>query len=71
MWDLSPPEVSRHLAVPRRTDLLTARRHGRCTLSLPALTALGADPTHWRAYCAERLRSLALRIGPVRRGPLL
>jgi DNA-binding transcriptional ArsR family regulator len=45
-WELSPPEVSRHLAVLRRADLLTARRHGRYvryTLNLPDLTALGAD----------------------------
>ncbi|MFF3355298.1 DUF5937 family protein [Streptomyces sp. NPDC002917] len=45
-WELSPPEVSRHLAVLRRAGLLTARRHGRYvhyTLKLPDLTALGAD----------------------------
>lgn len=45
-WELSPPEVSRHLAVLRRADLLTARRDGRYvryTLRLPDLTALGAD----------------------------
>ncbi|MGV9329250.1 DUF5937 family protein [Streptosporangium sandarakinum] len=45
-WGLSPPEVSRHLAVLRRAGLLTARRHGRHvrhTLELPDLTALGAD----------------------------
>ncbi|MFI6499435.1 DUF5937 family protein [Nonomuraea typhae] len=45
-WELSPPEVSRHLAVLRRAGLLTARRHGRYvrhTLNLPDLTALGAD----------------------------
>ncbi len=45
-WELSPPEVSRHLAVLRRTGLLTPRRHGRYvryTLNLPALTALGTD----------------------------
>lgn len=45
-WGLSPPEVSRHLAVLRRADLLTARRHGRYvryTLNLPDLTALGTD----------------------------
>ncbi|MDX3752956.1 helix-turn-helix domain-containing protein [Streptomyces sp. AK08-02] len=46
VWDLSPPEVSRHLAVLRRADLLTARRHGRYvrySLNLPDLTALGTD----------------------------
>ncbi|MCC0093657.1 helix-turn-helix domain-containing protein [Streptomyces flavotricini] len=45
-WELSPPEVSRHLAVLRSAGLLTARRHGRYVryaLDLPALTALGAD----------------------------
>lgn len=45
-WELSPPEVSRHLAVLRRAGLLTARRHGRYvhyTLELPGLTALGSD----------------------------
>ncbi|MFB7991923.1 DUF5937 family protein [Streptomyces sp. NPDC056002] len=45
-WELSSPEVSRHLAVLRRAGLLTARRHGRYvryTLNLPDLTALGAD----------------------------
>ncbi|MER7279484.1 DUF5937 family protein [Dactylosporangium sp. NPDC000244] len=45
-WELSPPEVSRHLAVLRRAGLLTARRHGRYvryTLNLPDLSALGVD----------------------------
>ncbi|MER7615534.1 helix-turn-helix domain-containing protein [Nonomuraea wenchangensis] len=45
-WELSPPEVSRHLAVLRRAGLLTARRHGRYVryaVSLPDLTALGTD----------------------------
>ncbi|MFE1441414.1 DUF5937 family protein [Streptomyces sp. NPDC058739] len=45
-WELSPPEVSRHLAVLRRAGLLTARRHGRYvrhTLNVPDLTALGTD----------------------------
>ncbi|WP_030561975.1 helix-turn-helix domain-containing protein [Streptomyces aureocirculatus] len=45
-WQLSPPEVSRHLAVLRRAGLLTARRQGRYiryTLKLPDLTALGTD----------------------------
>ncbi|MCZ4119824.1 helix-turn-helix domain-containing protein [Streptomyces sp. H39-S7] len=45
-WELSPPEVSRHLAVLRRAGLLTARRDGRYvryTLNLPDLTALGTD----------------------------
>ncbi|MET7438606.1 DUF5937 family protein [Streptomyces sp. NPDC004082] len=45
-WELTPPEVSRHLAVLRRAGLLTGRRRGRYvryTLNLPDLTALGAD----------------------------
>lgn len=45
-WELSPPEVSRHLAVLRRAGLLEARRQGRYvryTLNLPDLTALGTD----------------------------
>ena len=45
-WELSPPEVSRHLAVLRRAGLLAARRQGRYvryTLNLPDLTALGTD----------------------------
>ncbi|MGK5552589.1 DUF5937 family protein [Actinomadura kijaniata] len=45
-WELSPPEVSRHLAVLRRAGLLTTRRHGRYvhyTLNLPEMTALGTD----------------------------
>ncbi|MEU6247854.1 helix-turn-helix domain-containing protein [Glycomyces sp. NPDC047010] len=45
-WQLSPPEVSRHLAVLRRAGLLTAERHGRYvryTLNLPDLTGLGTD----------------------------
>ncbi|MFL6073114.1 MAG: DUF5937 family protein [Mycobacteriales bacterium] len=45
-WKLSPPEVSRHLAVLRRAGLLTAQRHGRYvryTVNLPDLTALGVD----------------------------
>ncbi|WAL68930.1 DUF5937 family protein [Amycolatopsis cynarae] len=45
-WELSPPEVSRHLAVLRRAGLLTTRRQGRYvhyTLNLPEMTALGTD----------------------------
>ncbi|MFB6808036.1 DUF5937 family protein [Streptomyces sp. NPDC056387] len=45
-WELSSPEVSRHLAVLRRAGLLTGRRHGRYvryTLDVPGLTALGSD----------------------------
>ncbi len=45
-WALTPPEVSRHLAVLRRAGLLTARRQGRYvryTVNLPDLTALGSD----------------------------
>lgn len=45
-WELSPPEVSRHLAVLRRAGLLTSRREGRhvrYTLNLPDLTTLGTD----------------------------
>ncbi|MEV0666361.1 DUF5937 family protein [Actinomadura luteofluorescens] len=45
-WELSPPEVSRHLAVLRRAGLLASRRHGRYvhyTLKLPEMTMLGTD----------------------------
>jgi DNA-binding transcriptional ArsR family regulator len=45
-WELSPPEVSRHLAVLRRAGLLTSQRHGRYvrySLNLTDLTALGSD----------------------------
>lgn len=45
-WELTPPEVSRHLADLRRAGLLTARRQGRYvryTLNLPELKALGPD----------------------------
>jgi DNA-binding transcriptional ArsR family regulator len=45
-WDLTAPEVSRHLAVLRRAGLLTAERRGRYvhySVDLLALTALGAD----------------------------
>ncbi|MDX2593717.1 MULTISPECIES: helix-turn-helix domain-containing protein [Streptomyces] len=45
-WELSAPEVSRHLAVLRRAGLLTARREGRYvrhSLNVPDLTALGTD----------------------------
>ncbi|MEU8345733.1 DUF5937 family protein [Spirillospora sp. NPDC048832] len=45
-WELSPPEVSRHLAVLRRAGLLTSQRQGRYvrySLNLPDLTALGTD----------------------------
>ncbi|NUT93283.1 MAG: helix-turn-helix transcriptional regulator [Saccharothrix sp.] len=45
-WHLTPPEVSRHLAVLRRAGLLTPRRDGRYvryTLNPPELTALGTD----------------------------
>ena len=45
-WELSPPEVSRHLAVLRRAGLLTARRRGRYVhyaLDLSVVTALGTD----------------------------
>ncbi|GHC61048.1 helix-turn-helix domain-containing protein [Streptomyces flavofungini] len=45
-WELSPPEVSRHLAVLRRAGLLSTERHGRYvryTLNLPDLTTLGTD----------------------------
>src|SRR5689334_9047428 len=45
-WELSPPEISRHLAVLRRAGLLTARRDGRYvrySLNLPDLSALGTD----------------------------
>lgn len=45
-WELTPPEVSRHLAVLRRAGLLTSRRHGRYvrySLNPADLTALGSD----------------------------
>jgi DNA-binding transcriptional ArsR family regulator len=45
-WDLTAPEISRHLAVLRRAGLLTAERRGRYvhyTVNLPALTGLGTD----------------------------
>jgi len=45
-WDLTAPEVSRHLAVLRSAGLLTAERRGRhvhYSVDLTALTALGAD----------------------------
>ena len=45
-WDLSPPEISRHLAVLRHAGLLTAQRRGRYvhyTLDLSATTTLGTD----------------------------
>ncbi|MFG2298630.1 DUF5937 family protein [Streptomyces sp. NPDC048603] len=45
-WDLTPPEVSRHVALLRQAGLLTARREGRYvrySLNLSDLTALGTD----------------------------
>lgn len=45
-WDLTPPEVSRHLAVLRRAGLLTAGRRGRYVhyaVDVQALTAVGTD----------------------------
>ncbi|MET7809896.1 helix-turn-helix domain-containing protein [Streptomyces sp. NPDC005395] len=45
-WELSSPEVSRHLAVLRRAGLLTAERRGRYVrhaLSPTGVTTLGAD----------------------------
>ncbi|MFF8507830.1 DUF5937 family protein [Streptomyces sp. NPDC015492] len=45
-WKLSPPEVSRHLAVLRRAGLLTARRHGRYVqyaLDHTHVASLGTD----------------------------
>ncbi|MFI1522238.1 DUF5937 family protein [Kitasatospora cineracea] len=45
-WELTPPEVSRHLAVLRRAGLLTAHRRGRHVhhvLDLAATGTLGAD----------------------------
>ncbi|MFD8707037.1 ArsR/SmtB family transcription factor [Kitasatospora sp. NPDC059648] len=45
-WDLTPPGVSRHLALLRCTGLLTTRRHGRYvsyTLDPASLTMLGSD----------------------------
>ncbi|RRS01507.1 DUF5937 family protein [Glycomyces terrestris] len=45
-WELTAPEVSRHLAVLRRAGLLTPERHGRYVrygLNVSDLTALGPD----------------------------
>jgi DNA-binding transcriptional ArsR family regulator len=45
-WQLTPPEVSRHLAVLRRAGLLTTRRQGRYvhyTLNLTDMATLGTD----------------------------
>jgi DNA-binding transcriptional ArsR family regulator len=45
-WQLSAPEVSRHLAHLRKAGLLTTRRRGRYVLyelDLPATAAIGAD----------------------------
>jgi DNA-binding transcriptional ArsR family regulator len=45
-WNLTPPEVSRHLAVLRRAGLVTVERHGRFVhyaVDRPALTTLGSD----------------------------
>ncbi|MGW4651929.1 DUF5937 family protein [Kitasatospora sp. NPDC004289] len=45
-WELTDPEVSRHLAVLRRAGLLSSRRQGRYvlySLDLAATTSLGAD----------------------------
>ncbi|GAA1673146.1 DUF5937 family protein [Glycomyces endophyticus] len=45
-WELTPPEVSRHLAVLRRAGLLAARRDGRYvryTLNTADLAGLGPD----------------------------
>jgi DNA-binding transcriptional ArsR family regulator len=45
-WELSSPEVSRHLAVLRRAGLVTARRRGRYmhyTLDVSAMTTVGTD----------------------------
>jgi DNA-binding transcriptional ArsR family regulator len=45
-WDLTPPEVSRHLAVLYRAGLVTTERRGRYVhyaVDLSALTALGTD----------------------------
>jgi len=45
-WNLTPPEVSRHLAVLHRAGLVTSERRGRYVhyvADLEALTALGTD----------------------------
>ncbi|MFJ2825480.1 DUF5937 family protein [Streptomyces toxytricini] len=45
-WELTPPEVSRHVALLRQAGLVTARREGRYVrygLNLSDLTALGTD----------------------------
>lgn len=45
-WNLTPPEVSRHLAVLHRAGLVSGERRGRYVhyaADLPALAALGTD----------------------------
>jgi DNA-binding transcriptional ArsR family regulator len=45
-WDLTAPEISRHLAVLRDAGLLTTERRGRYVhyaVNVPALTSLGTD----------------------------
>ena len=45
-WNLTPPEVSRHLAVLHRAGLVSGERRGRYVhyaADLPVLAALGAD----------------------------
>lgn len=45
-WGLTPPEVSRHLALLRRAGLLTVERHGRFVhyaVDRSALSTLGSD----------------------------
>jgi DNA-binding transcriptional ArsR family regulator len=45
-WDLTAPEISRHLAVLRDAGLLTTERRGRYVhyaVNVAALTSLGTD----------------------------
>ncbi len=65
-WDLTPPEVSRHLAVLRRAGLLTAERRGRYVhyaVDLPALDGAGDGPAGGGAAVAADL------VGSVSRWP--
>jgi DNA-binding transcriptional ArsR family regulator len=46
LWDVSAPEISRHLAVLREAGLVTVERRGRYVtyqLDVPAVARLGAD----------------------------
>lgn len=52
-WDLTPPEVSRHLAVLRRAGLLTAERRRRYVHYAVDLAALTWGRTCWRRCCGR------------------